>query len=156
MQETTDYPGLLTSPQGSNGLRGFPGARLEDRGGKTLDLSPSGASPVRHIGCAWTLSLGPEILPFFLAIVPVLARRVDLKTGAVCLLAAAILVRAKRGAEALLFLHVPLYFLLLHMFFHYEARYLLGTLPGSLPLIPRIREKKSLHGFRNHLEGGRP
>ena len=81
------------------------------------------------------------------------------------LVAAAILVRRKRGAEALLFLHVPLYFLLLHMFFHYEARYLLGALPGSLPLIgfllgdvlliPRIREKKSLHGFRNHF-GGRP
>lgn len=51
------------------------------------------------------------------------------------LVAAAILVRRKRGVEALLFLHIPLYFLLLHMFFHYEARYLLGTLPGSLPLI---------------------
>lgn len=76
------------------------------------------------------------LYPFFLAFVLALARRVDLKTGAACLLvAAAILVRRKRGAEALLFLHIPLYFLLLHMFFHYEARYLLGTLPGSLPLI---------------------
>jgi hypothetical protein len=51
------------------------------------------------------------------------------------LVAASILVRRKRGVEALLFLQIPLYFLLLHMFFHYEARYLLGTLPGSLPLI---------------------
>jgi hypothetical protein len=76
------------------------------------------------------------LYPFFLAFVLALARRVNLKTGAACLLvAAAIPVRRKRGAEALLFLHIPLYFLLLHMFFHYEARYLLGTLPGSLPLI---------------------
>lgn len=51
------------------------------------------------------------------------------------LVAAIILFLRKRGVEALLFLHIPLYFLLLHMFFHYEARYLLGTLPGSLPLL---------------------
>jgi 4-amino-4-deoxy-L-arabinose transferase-like glycosyltransferase len=51
------------------------------------------------------------------------------------LLAAIILIRRKRAATALFFLHVPLYFILLHMPFHYEARYLLGTLPGYLPLI---------------------
>jgi Dolichyl-phosphate-mannose-protein mannosyltransferase len=45
------------------------------------------------------------------------------------------LVRAKKSALALFFLHIPLYYILLHMFFHYEARYLLGTLPGYLPLI---------------------
>ncbi|MFC2167183.1 hypothetical protein ACFLQZ_04385 [Acidobacteriota bacterium] len=51
------------------------------------------------------------------------------------LTAAIILIREKKWEMALFFLHIPFYFLLLHMFFHYEARYLLGTLPGYLPLI---------------------
>jgi hypothetical protein len=46
-----------------------------------------------------------------------------------------ILGRRKKLAAALFFLHIPLYYILLHMFFHYEARYLLGTLPGYLPLV---------------------
>jgi 4-amino-4-deoxy-L-arabinose transferase-like glycosyltransferase len=45
-----------------------------------------------------------------------------------------LLAREKKAALALFFLQVPLYFILLHMFFHYEARYLLGTLAGYLPL----------------------
>ncbi len=49
--------------------------------------------------------------------------------------AAILLVRAGKSAVALFFLHIPLYYILLHMFFHYEARYLLGTLPGYIPLI---------------------
>jgi hypothetical protein len=49
--------------------------------------------------------------------------------------AAVLLIRSKKSALALFFLHIPLYYILLHMFFHYEARYLLGTLPGYLPLI---------------------
>ena len=49
--------------------------------------------------------------------------------------AAILLVRAGKSALALFFLHIPFYYILLHMFFHYEARYLLGTLPGYLPLI---------------------
>jgi hypothetical protein len=49
--------------------------------------------------------------------------------------AAVLLVRAGKSAAALFFLHIPLYYILLHMAFHYEARYLLGTLPGYLPLI---------------------
>lgn len=44
------------------------------------------------------------------------------------------LIKAGRGRQAFFFLHIPLYFILLHMFFHYEARYLVGTLPGYLPL----------------------
>lgn len=58
-------------------------------------------------------------------------------------IAAIILVREKRGVPALLFLHLPLYFLLLHMFFHYEARYLLGTVPGYLPLVGFLLERIS-------------
>lgn len=46
-----------------------------------------------------------------------------------------ILIREKRWVPAIFFFHIPCYFILLHMFFHYEARYLLGTLPGYLPLI---------------------
>ena len=48
---------------------------------------------------------------------------------------AVLLLRSRKVVLALAFLHIPLYYVLLHMFFHYEARYLLGTLPGSLPLI---------------------
>ena len=50
-------------------------------------------------------------------------------------IAAILLIRDRRTAAALFFLHIPLYYVLLHMFFHYEARYLLGTLPGYLPLV---------------------
>jgi hypothetical protein len=46
-----------------------------------------------------------------------------------------LLFRAKKAALALFFLQIPLYYILLHMFFHYEARYLVGTLPGYLPLV---------------------
>jgi len=49
-------------------------------------------------------------------------------------IAAVLLVRSRRTGLALFFLHIPLYYILLHMFFHYEARYLVGTLPGYLPL----------------------
>jgi hypothetical protein len=45
-----------------------------------------------------------------------------------------LLFRAKKTALALFFLQIPLYYIFLHMFFHYEARYLVGTLPGYLPL----------------------
>jgi hypothetical protein len=48
---------------------------------------------------------------------------------------AILLARAGKISQAILFLHIPLYYILLHMFFHYEARYLLGTLPGYLPLV---------------------
>jgi hypothetical protein len=43
-------------------------------------------------------------------------------------------VTAGKTRSVFFFLHIPLYFILLHMFFHYEARYLVGTLPGYLPL----------------------
>jgi len=46
-----------------------------------------------------------------------------------------LLIKARKSRPALFFLHIPLYFILLHMFFHYEARYLVGTLPGYLPLV---------------------
>jgi len=48
-----------------------------------------------------------------------------------------LLVLRKRGlaAEALFFLHFPLYLVLFHMPFHYEARYLLGVLVGYLPIL---------------------
>jgi len=46
-----------------------------------------------------------------------------------------LLSRKKKAPLALFFLQIPLYYILLHMFFHYEARYLVGTLPGYLPLI---------------------
>ena len=52
-----------------------------------------------------------------------------------------ILIREKKRALALFFFHIPCYFLLLHMFFHYEARYLLGTLPGYLPLLGYLLTK---------------
>jgi hypothetical protein len=42
--------------------------------------------------------------------------------------------RENKAAIGLFFFTVPLYFLLFHMFFHYEARYLTGTLAGYLPL----------------------
>jgi 4-amino-4-deoxy-L-arabinose transferase-like glycosyltransferase len=50
-------------------------------------------------------------------------------------LIALFLLKRERKATVWLFLfHIPLYYLLLHMFFHYEARYLTGTLAGYLPL----------------------
>jgi len=49
-------------------------------------------------------------------------------------IAVVLLVRSRRTGRALFFLHIPAYYILLHMFFHYEARYLVGTLPGYLPL----------------------
>jgi hypothetical protein len=56
-----------------------------------------------------------------------------------------LLKREKKADIGLFFFTVPLYFLLLHMFFHYEARYLTGTLAGYLPLagyvFSRIRLK---------------
>ncbi len=52
-----------------------------------------------------------------------------------------ILIREKKWALALFFFHIPCYFLLLHMFFHYEARYLLGTLPGYVPLVGYLLTK---------------
>ena len=60
------------------------------------------------------------------------------------LAAAFLLVREKKWIIALFFLHIPAYFLLLHMFFHYEARYLLGTLPGYLPLAGYLLSRLSL------------
>jgi Dolichyl-phosphate-mannose-protein mannosyltransferase len=54
--------------------------------------------------------------------------------------------REHRTAVGLFFFTVPLYFLLILMFFHYEARYLTGTLVGYLPLtgyaLSRIRLKR--------------
>jgi hypothetical protein len=50
-------------------------------------------------------------------------------------IAAILLIRDRRATAALFFLHIPLYYVVLHMPFHYEARYLLGTLPGYLPLV---------------------
>jgi 4-amino-4-deoxy-L-arabinose transferase-like glycosyltransferase len=50
------------------------------------------------------------------------------------LIALFLLAREKKAAVALFFLHVPLYFILLHLAFHYEARYLLGALAGYCPL----------------------
>jgi 4-amino-4-deoxy-L-arabinose transferase-like glycosyltransferase len=51
--------------------------------------------------------------------------------------------REHRTAVGLFFFTVPLYFLLILLFFHYEARYLTGTLVGYLPLagyaLSRIR-----------------
>jgi hypothetical protein len=50
------------------------------------------------------------------------------------LVALFLLRRAHQAALGLFFFTVPLYFLLVFMFFHYEARYLTGTLVGYLPL----------------------
>src|SRR5262245_45818251 len=54
--------------------------------------------------------------------------------------------RENKAAVGLFFFTVPLYFLLVLMFFHYEARYLTGTLVDYLPLagyaLTRIRLKK--------------
>jgi 4-amino-4-deoxy-L-arabinose transferase-like glycosyltransferase len=59
------------------------------------------------------------------------------------LIAFFLLSRERKRNEALFFLQIPVYFLLLHMFFHYEARYLLGTLPGYLPLLGYLLSKIS-------------
>ena len=50
------------------------------------------------------------------------------------LVAIFLLWREHKAAIGLFFLTAPLYFLLVLMFFHYEARYLTGTLVGYLPL----------------------
>ena len=49
------------------------------------------------------------------------------------LVAIFLLRREHQAAVGLFFFTVPVYFLLFHMFFHYEARYLTGTLAGYLP-----------------------
>jgi hypothetical protein len=64
------------------------------------------------------------------------------------LVALFLLRRENKTAVGLFFLTVPGYFLLVLMFFHYEARYLTGTLVGYLPLagyaLSRIQlERKS-------------
>ena len=50
------------------------------------------------------------------------------------LVALFLLRREHKTAVGLFFFTVPLYFILILMFFHYEARYLTGTLVGYLPL----------------------
>jgi len=60
-----------------------------------------------------------------------------------------ILIRERKGNLALFFFHIPCYFLLLHMFFHYEARYLLGTLPGYVPLVGYLMTKFRLFGRKS-------
>jgi hypothetical protein len=54
--------------------------------------------------------------------------------------------RENKTAVGLFFLTVPVYFLLVLMFFHYEARYLTGMLVGYLPLagyaLSKIRLKR--------------
>lgn len=54
--------------------------------------------------------------------------------------------REKKVATWFFLFQIPLYFLLLHMFFHYEARYLTGTLAGYVPLagyaLSRIFKRK--------------
>jgi len=50
------------------------------------------------------------------------------------LIAFVLLKRDRKSAVWVFLFQIPLYFLLLHMFFHYEARYLTGTLAGYLPL----------------------
>jgi 4-amino-4-deoxy-L-arabinose transferase-like glycosyltransferase len=61
------------------------------------------------------------------------------------LVALVLLRRQGKTAVGLFFFTVPLYFLLVLMFFHYEARYLTGTLVGYLPLagyaLSRIRRR---------------
>jgi hypothetical protein len=62
------------------------------------------------------------------------------------LVALFLLRRENKTAVGLFFLTVPVYFLLVLMFFHYEARYLTGSLVGYLPLagyaLSRIRPQK--------------
>jgi len=66
------------------------------------------------------------------------------------LIALYFLKREKQYAAGLFLFSVPLYFLLLHMPFHYEARYLTGTLAGYLPLagyvMSKIGSRKSAGG----------
>jgi hypothetical protein len=52
----------------------------------------------------------------------------------IALVAFFLLRREGKTAVGLFFLTVPVYFILVLMFFHYEARYLTGTLVGYLPL----------------------
>jgi hypothetical protein len=64
------------------------------------------------------------------------------------LVALYLLRRQRNLAVGLFFFTVPLYFILVLMFFHYEARYLTGTLVGYLPLagyaLSRIRRRRQL------------
>jgi len=66
----------------------------------------------------------------------------------IALAALFLLKREKKADFGLFFFSVPLYFLLLHMFFHYEARYLTGTLAGYLPLagyvLTKVRMKRKV------------
>jgi len=57
------------------------------------------------------------------------------------LIALFLLKREKKASLGLFFFQVPLYFLLVHLFFHYEARYLTGTLAGYLPLAGYVFSK---------------
>jgi 4-amino-4-deoxy-L-arabinose transferase-like glycosyltransferase len=59
----------------------------------------------------------------------------------IALIALVLLKREKRIDVGLFLFTIPLYFLLLHMFFHYEARYLTGTLAGYLPLAGYVLSK---------------
>ena len=63
----------------------------------------------------------------------------------IALIALFLLKREKRSDVGLFLFSVPLYFLLLHMFFHYEARYLTGTLAGYLPLAGYVLSKIRRH-----------
>jgi 4-amino-4-deoxy-L-arabinose transferase-like glycosyltransferase len=68
-----------------------------------------------------------------------------------------LLFRAKKTALAFFFLQIPLYYILLHMFFHYEARYLVGTLPGYLPLVGFVFARAAGRwGGRNSLKSRLP
>jgi 4-amino-4-deoxy-L-arabinose transferase-like glycosyltransferase len=66
------------------------------------------------------------------------------------LVALFLLRREHKTAVGLFFFTVPLYFLLVLMFFHYEARYLTGALAGYLPLagyaLTRIRSTPASSG----------
>jgi hypothetical protein len=76
----------------------------------------------------------------------------------IALLALFLLRRENNAAVGLFFFTVPLYFLLVLMFFHYEARYLTGTLAGYLPLagyaLARIRSAPTSTGDQAHAQEG--
>jgi hypothetical protein len=59
----------------------------------------------------------------------------------IALVALFLLRREHNIAVGLFFFTVPLYFILVLMFFHYEARYLTGTLVGYLPLTGYVLSK---------------
>ena len=74
------------------------------------------------------------------------------------LIALFLLRRENKTAVGLFFFTVPLYFLLVLMFFHYEARYLTGTLVGYLPLagyaLARLRSAPPSTGDQGHARAG--